>query len=212
MARVTEVSYVSHAVSDDPEKKHLPMLFGGLVVLYVASRLDVTRPFAGVILTYGFPIAAVTMGFLPISESSVRNLAIAVGVLSAASAELAIGRELQPSVGLFSLVPPPFVSVGLVGSLLAATFVQAIAAKRGLRNLFAAWVGIVTMLGLYLPSHARVGRDSMDSFIAAMLVSLFVGGGAGLFLGLGVTRVIKGPPRTEQPVQKNQNPEKKRDR
>src|SRR5262245_50084684 len=122
------------------------MLFGGLVVLYVASRLDVTRPFAGVILTYGFPIAAVTMGFLPISESSVRNAAIAVAVLSASSAELAIGRELQPSSGLFSLVPTQFVSVALVGSLLAATVVQAVAAKRGLRNLFAAWVGIVTML------------------------------------------------------------------
>jgi hypothetical protein len=183
-----------------------------MLVVYVATRLDATRPVAGVLMVYGFPIAAVTMGFLPIAESSVRGAAITVGVLAAGAAELAIGRELQPAVEAFSLVPAPIVSVALLCALAGAAVVQAVAAKRGLRNLFSAWVGIVTMLGLYLPSHVRAGRDTLDAFIAALLVSLFVGGGAGLCLGLIVTRVVKGPPRTEQPVQKNQQPEKKRDR
>lgn len=196
----------------DAQRNRLPIMFGAILVVYVATRLDATRPVAGVLLVYGFPIAAVAMGFLPIAESSVRAGAIAVGVVAAAAAELAIGRELLPAVEAFSLVPPPFVSVTLLGALAGAAVVQAVAAKRGLRNLFSAWVGIVTMLGLYLPSHARAGRDTLDAFIAALLVSLFVGGGAGLLLGLAVTRVVKGPARTEQPVQKNQKPEKKRDR
>jgi hypothetical protein len=196
----------------DAQRNRLPIMFGALLVLYVASRLDATRPVAGVLLTYGFPIAAVAMGFLPIADSSVRTAAITVAALAAVAAELAIGRELQPSIEAFALVPPSFVSVTLIGALVGAALIQAVAAKRGLRNVFAAWVGIVTMLGLYLPAHARAGRDTLDAFIAALLVSLFVGGGAGLFLGLIVTRVVKGPARTEQPVQKSQQAEKKRDR
>jgi hypothetical protein len=199
-------------LNEDAERRRLPILFAALIALYGASRFDATRSLAGAFLTYGFPIAAVMMGYLPINDSSVRGPGIAVAVVAAGAAELAIARELQPSVEIFSLLPPPAVSTLLIGSLLGAVVVQAVAQKRGLRNLFGAWVGIVTMLGLYLPSHARVGRDSLDSFIAAMLVSLFVGGGAGLFLGLIVTHAIKGRARTEEPDQKHQNADEKKDR
>jgi hypothetical protein len=199
-------------LNEDAERRRLPMLFAALIALYGASRFDVTRPLAGALLTYGFPVAAVLMGFLPINESSMRGPGIVVAAVAAGAAELAIGRELQPSIEIFGLVPAPVVSVALVLSLLGAVIVQALAHKRGVRNLFAAWVGIVTMLGLYLPSHAKVGRDSLDSFIAALLVSLFVGGGAGLFLGLIVTSIVKGRTGTEQPDQKHEDANQKKNR
>lgn len=168
------------------------LLFGGLA-LYGASRFDATRPIAGVLLTYGFPMLALLAASAPLRESSLFTPALVVGGVGAAAAELSIAHALQPNVQAYAIVPAQVLSVISVLALLLAAAVQGAAAGRGMRNAFAAWMGMVTMLALYLPTHARVGKDTLDAFVAALLVSLFVGGGVGLLLGSVATRFTKRP-------------------
>ena len=168
------------------------LLFGGLA-LYGASRFGATRPVAGVLLTYGFPLLALFMASAPLRESSLFRPALVIGGVGAAAAEIAIAHALEPKLEIWGLVPPHVLSVVSISALLLAAGVQAAAAGRGMRNTFAAWMGIVTMLAFYLPSHAKVGKDALDAFVAALLVSLFVGGGAGLLLGAVATRLVKRP-------------------
>lgn len=168
------------------------LLFGGLA-LYGASRFDGTRPMAGVLLTYGFPVLALFLASAPLKESPLWAPALVIGGSAAAAAELSIAHALQPKVELYALVPSQVLAIVSVLSLLLAAGVQAAAAGRGMRNTFAAWMGVVTMLTLYLPTHAKVGKDALDAFVAAFLVSLFVGGGAGLLLGSIATRVSRRP-------------------
>ncbi len=175
------------------ERHKLPILLAGGLALYGAARFDATRPVAGVLLTYGFPLVALFMGSSPFRESALAGAAFAVGGVAALSAELAIGHAAAPSIAVFSLVPRLVLTLVSVLALLGAGIVQAAGANRGVRSTFAGWIGIVTMLALYLPAHPRAGRDQMDAFIAALLVSLFVGGGAGLLVGALAGRVLRRP-------------------
>jgi hypothetical protein len=175
------------------ERYRLPLLLAGGLTLYGASRLDATRPVAGLLLTYGFPVIALAWAAAPFRESSLLRPVLAVGGVCAAAAELAIGRALAPEAAVFGLIPEPVLMAVSIGSMLAAAFVQAKASGRGMPPTFSAWMGMVTMIALYMPSHARVGKDSLDAFVAALLVSLFVGGGAGLALGALAARVFKRP-------------------
>ena len=175
------------------ERYRLPLLLTGGLALYGASRFDATRPVAGLLLSYGFPVIALVWGSSPFWESALGKYAFSVGGVCALAAELAIGRALAPEVAAFGLVPGGALMIVSIVSMLAAAAVQAAAAGKGMRNQFAAWMGMVTMLALYMPSHAKVGKDSLDAFVAALLVSLFVGGGAGLALGGLVTRLSKKP-------------------
>ncbi|MBK7582816.1 MAG: hypothetical protein IPI67_21810 [Myxococcales bacterium] len=176
----------------------LPVLLTGGLVLYGASRFDGTRAVAGMLLTYGFPLLALFIASAPLRESSLFPSALTVGGIAAGAAELAIGHALMPKSELFALVPGPILAGTSVVALLLAAVVQARAAGRGMRNTFAAWMGMVTMVALYLPGHARAGKDSLDAFVAALLVSLFVGGGAGLMLGGVATRLLKKNPPPER--------------
>src|SRR5262245_36688005 len=137
------------AVSDEETgwaRYKLPLLFGGGLALYGASRFDGTRPIAGVLLTYGFPLVALLVGRAPFRESSLAGAALVVGGLGALSAEIAIGHALQPNVAAFGMVPPLVLGVASVLALIGAAAVQAAASGRGMRNTFAAWMGIVTLL------------------------------------------------------------------
>jgi hypothetical protein len=176
------------------ERYRIPMLLAGGLALYGASRIDATRQPAGVLLTYGFPLIAVLMGVLPFRETRLFSAAAAVGAAAAGAAELAIGSALLPDVPIFSLLPDTVRSAVTLVALLLAAIVQALGSSRGVRNFFAAWIGMVSMCSVYLPGHAKVGHDSMDAFMAALLVSLFVGGGSGMLLGGIATRFIKREP------------------
>lgn len=167
----------------------LPLLLAAGLALYGASRFDATRPVAGVLLTYGFPPMAAIWGSAPMRGSSLWPLALGVGGIGAAAAELGIAHALEPGVELFALVPQSVLVVVSGLALLGAACVHTAAAGKGIRNMFSAWMGMVTMLNLYLPSHVKVGKDALDAFVAALLVSLFVGGGAGLALGGVATRL-----------------------
>ena len=169
----------------------VPGLLAGGLALYGASRMDATRPVAGVLLTYGFPVLALLAASAPLKQSTIFTPALVIGGTGAAAAELSIAHALQPSVSLYAIVPPSVLMAISVLALLASAGVQAAAAGRGMRNTFTAWMGMVTLLALYLPSHAKVGKDALDAFIAALMVSLFVGGGAGLALGALATRLVR---------------------
>lgn len=171
----------------------LPGLLAGGLALYGASRMDATRPVAGVLLTYGFPILALLAASAPLKQSTIFTPALVIGGAGAAAAELSIAHALQPGVSLYAIVPTSVLMAISVLALLASAGVQAAAAGRGMRNTFTAWMGMVTLLALYLPSHAKVGKDALDAFIAALMVSLFVGGGAGLALGALATRLVRRP-------------------
>jgi hypothetical protein len=166
------------------------LLAGGLL-LYGASRIDATRPVAGVLLMYGFPVLALAVAAAPFRHSKLWNAVWVIGGLAAATAELSIARALSPQVSLYSLVPTSVTSALSIIALILAAGVQAAGVGRGRPNTFAAWMGMVTALALYLPTHARVGKDALDAFIAALLVALFVGGGVGLALGGIATRIAR---------------------
>ncbi|MFO0570867.1 MAG: hypothetical protein U0263_34840 [Polyangiaceae bacterium] len=185
------------------ERYQLPLLLGGGLALYGASRFDATRPIAGVLLTYGFPVLALAFASSPLRESSLFGKALGVGVVGALAAELAIGHAMAPNVPLFALVPTGVLTAASLTALVLGAVVQAVAKSRGMRSTFAGWLGIVTALALYLPSHVRVGKDSLDAFVAALLVSLFLGGGAGLLLGGLAARFVKRPPSPSAPKAKS---------
>ncbi len=197
----------------DSERGKLPLFFAVGIALYGASRFDVTRPVAGVLLTYGFPVAAVLMGFFPISDSRSRSLAIGAGVGAVGGTEIAIGHAMAPNIEALAAIPDVVIQVALGASLLGAVTAQALAATSGFRNFFGAWVGMVCMLGAYLPAHVKVGRDSLDSFVAALLVSLFIGGGVGLFGGTFATSLSKRRSvDAKQPSKQSQKKKKADDR
>ncbi len=169
----------------------VPGLLAGGLALYGASRMDATRPVAGVLLTYGFPVVALLVASAPLKQSTIFTPALVIGGVGAAAAELSIAHALEPSVSLYGVLPTSALMAISVLALVLSAGVQAAAAGRGMRNTFTAWMGMVTMLALYLPSHAKVGKDALDAFIAALMVSLFVGGGVGLALGAIATRLVR---------------------
>lgn len=184
------------------ERYRIPFLLTGGLALYGASRFDATRAVAGVLLTYGFPLMAVAFGVIKLRDTALFAPALAVGSVAAVSAELAIGHAMAPELPVFGIVAPHILVWASALAAVGAVVMQAVAAGRGLRNFFAAWVGMVTMLALYMPAHAKVGRDSLDAFVAALIVSLFVGGGAGMLLGGLATRLVKGEPAAaEKPAE-----------
>src|SRR5512147_1306032 len=87
------------------ERYRLPLLLAGGLALYGASRIDATRPLAGLLLSYGFPVIALLWASTPFRENRLAKYALGVGAISAIAAELAIGRALAPQVWLFVLVP-----------------------------------------------------------------------------------------------------------
>lgn len=175
------------------ERYRIPALLAGGLAIYGASRFDATRAVAGLLLTYGFPLIAVIAAVAPFRDSSSFGLAATVGAVAALASELAIGHAIAPSVPLFAAASGSAPVVVTLAAALAGVGVQAAGAARGVRNFYAAWMGMLTMLVLYLPSHTKAGKDSLDAFVAALLVSLFVGGGAGMLLGGLATRFVKKP-------------------
>ncbi len=67
-------------------------------------------------------------------------------------------------------------------SLVLAVVFEVAGAQRGLRSRLSAWLGMAIVFALYFPGHAAP-KNLFGSVFAAFLVALFVGGGAGLFLG-----------------------------
>jgi hypothetical protein len=175
------------------ERYRLPLLFFGMVLVVMMSRFDGTRRASAALASYGFPVAmglAASVKFMD-SRPSLQVPAYALAAIAALSADLAVLAALRPEGHWLHALPPKALPAVLVACTLAGAVVQGRAADAGLPTYLSAWLGMIAMWGLYFPSHAAAGSDPFGAVLAAGMVSLFVGGGAGFALGALAKRMIK---------------------
>jgi hypothetical protein len=161
----------------------LPAL--GIVVVAVAgaTRFVETRQTEAQIVALVLPVVAMLGAALTLrhAESRLRRAAFLLAFGLGASTE----AILLPTVA--GSGSPGFArSLGCALLLcllgVGAAGIEALAARRGTSSRFGALAGMVVGLGLYLPRHFG-HKDPFGAVVAALLVALFVGGGAGLMLG-----------------------------
>jgi uncharacterized membrane protein len=167
------------------ERSQLLLPFFVLVALAAASRVDAFRAYEAIALALGVPVFVVLSALGPLRDArtTVRSAAIAVALLVLIGTELAIGGAV---FGRWQLKLGS-VLVALGG---CAVVIEAVAARYGLRSRYAAWMGIAVALGTYLPSHFDAA-NGFGAVLAALLVAVFTGGGAGLLLGAGLTALLR---------------------
>jgi hypothetical protein len=168
-------------MSDALSRLRLPLLLFSLLLLVGGSKLDAVRPVEGQVVALVIPLVAVLSGVVPYreSDSSLRNLVFALGALVLVLAEVGSYRVVFEDV-VASPALPVLVLLGL--ALVLAVSFEVAGAQRGLRSRLSAWLGMAIVFALYFPGHAAP-KNLFGSVFAAFLVALFVGGGAGLFLG-----------------------------
>lgn len=168
------------------EARRLPLMFGGILLLVLVSRVEGLRDGAGRAMGYGFPLMTAFFAIRPFRESALwsASLVIAAGTSLVFLAVLsAVVLPVQPaySVLLFGLVLAP----------IAGAVLQGMGAARGVRSYCAAWLGMGAMFAHFYAGHRVAGHDALDAILGAALVSLFVGGGVGITLGIVATAVGK---------------------
>jgi hypothetical protein len=168
------------ALADALERFRLPLLFTLILALIGGSRFEATRPLEAFFLALAVPSAALIAGALPFKDSG-SGVRFAGFAVAASLLLLSLG-----SIGgtLFAGYAPA--QGALWAALLAlcglAVLVEAVAARSGLKTRFAACAGIAAALAVYLPGHFDP-REALGTVLAGVLVSVFLGGGAGLLLG-----------------------------
>ena len=168
-------------MSDALTRLRLPLLVFSLLLLVGGSKLDSVRPLEGQVVAFVIPLVAVFSGVAPFFDAhhALRNAVLGFGAL------LLLLGELGPYQVVFEGVVAGPALVNLV--LLALCIPLAVAcevagAHRGLRSRISAWFCLAVVFALYFPGHATP-NNLFGSVFAAFIVALFVGGGAGLFLG-----------------------------
>ena len=176
-------------MSDALSRLRLPLLVFSLLLLVGGSKLDAVRPAEGQLVALVIPVVAVLSGVGPYreSEAALRNLVFALGALVLVLGEIGAYRVVFEDV-VASPALPVLVLLG-VALVLAVSF-EVAGAQRGLRTRLSAWLGLAIVFGLYFPGHAEP-KNLFGSVFAAFLVALFVGGGAGLFLGEYAVRRVR---------------------
>lgn len=179
---------------DDERRWQLPLLLTAALILVAGSRLEATRPLEAGVLAFGFPLLAIGLALAPLrdSASELRNAGLTLGGLGVLASEVAVARAfgvLPPA--LSALARSPVLPWLLVGLAAAAVAVQAIAAQRGMRTFVGAWFGMVAALAIYLPGHFAPEKERFGQVLAALLVSLIVGGGPGLLAGAAASKLVK---------------------
>lgn len=177
------MSRVSHesSMSDGLSRLRLPLLLLSLAMLIGGSRFDTLRPVEGQVIALLLPVIAVVSGVGPFRETlpALRNAAFLVGAVVLVLTELgAYGVVFRSENVALPLSELLILGVCVLGALLC----EVAAAQRGLRTRITAWIALAVVFALYFPGHAAE-QNLFGSVFAAFLVSLFVGGGGGLFLG-----------------------------
>jgi len=177
------MSRTSHesSMSDGLSRVQLPLLLLSLALLVGMSRFDTLRPVEGQVVALLLPLIAVVSGVGPFRETlpALRNAAFLVGAVVLVLAELgAYGVVFKNENVTLPLSELLTLGVCVLGALLC----EVAAAQRGLRTRITAWIALAVAFACYFPGHAAE-KNLFGSVFAAFLVSLFVGGGGGLFLG-----------------------------
>lgn len=177
------------ALSDTLERLRLPALFIGILALVGASRFDATRPYEATFLALAVPLGAVVAGALPLRDSGqpLRSIGFAVAATVLLLSELVLGAAIFAKSAVLSGAQAA-VAFGLLALLSIA--IEAGASRNGLKTRFAACMGIAAGLSLYLPGRFDQ-KEALGAVLAGLLVAVFVGGGAGLFLGEAAVRLAR---------------------
>jgi hypothetical protein len=189
------------SLSDDDERRwHIPLMLGAILAVVVASRFDVTRQLEANLFAFGFPLLATGMAVIPLRESTdaLRNAGFTLGGIAAFTAEIRVARA-------FAIAPPELAAIAdcpatawlLVASVASAAVLQAAAARRGMRTFAGAWFGMAAALAIYLPGHFQPEAERFGQVLAALMLSLIVGGGPGFLAGALLTSFVKTPPRAK---------------
>jgi len=168
-------------MSDGLPRLRLPPLLLSLALLIGGSRFDALRPVEGRVIALVLPVIAVLSGVGPFRETlpALRNAAFLVGAVVLVLTELgAYGVVFNDQSVALPMSELLILGVCVLGALLC----EVAAAQRGLRTRITAWIALAVVFACYFPGHAAE-KNLFGSVFAAFLVSLFVGGGGGLFLG-----------------------------
>jgi hypothetical protein len=177
------------SMSEGLSRFRLPLLLLAFALLIGGSKLDALRPLEGQIVAFAVPVIAVLSGCAPFleAEATLRNVVFGLGAIVLALNELgAYGVVVSGSVGSLPLVARVVLMACAFGALLC----ELAAAQRGFRTRLTAWLGLAVGFALYFPGHASE-KNLFGSVFAAFLVALFVGGGAGLFIGEYAVRKLR---------------------
>jgi hypothetical protein len=176
------------ALADALERFRLPVLFTGLLALIGASRFEATRPLEAMFVALVVPLGALVVGAAPFKDSSspLRILGFSLATVVLVLSEVSVAGALFASSSTTrTAVLATFVGLGVL-----AVFIEAAAARNGLKTRFSACVGIAAALAAYLPGHFNQ-KEALGTVLAALLIAVFAGGGAGLVLGAFATRVAR---------------------
>jgi hypothetical protein len=161
---------------------------GALVIVVGGSKLDQARPHIARALSLAIPVVPVAIALKRI-EGGGEALERAAGLVGWAAILVAeacvVGALFHVEIIGTAL---PFLRAACVAAALAGLGVLLLEARRVGRARFAVYVGLVAAFGAYLSNH--VGRDDYASVFGAFFVAVFVGGGAGLFVGELLSRVF----------------------
>jgi hypothetical protein len=161
----------------------VPALLAVVVAVAGATRFVETRQTEAELVVLALPVVAMVSAAVTLRHAESR--------LRRAAFVLALGLGAMTEAVLLPTVTgsgSPEFARSLGGALLlcalglAAAFIEALAARRGTSSRFGALAGMAVALALYLPGHFA-HRDPFGAAVAALLVALVVGGGAGLLLG-----------------------------
>ena len=176
-------------MSDDSERSYLPWIVAALVLVVGGAKVDAARPFVARALALAVPVVPVLMGIKRVEGGNLtlEKAATLVGWLTILAAEACVGYGFFHVAALSGVVGVArFV---LYGAAVAGLVVHTLEARSQPKARFAAFIGIACMFGVWISTHTS--KDPFSSVFGAFMVSLFVGGGAGLLAGELLSRAFK---------------------
>jgi hypothetical protein len=175
------------------ERWRVPLMLLVGALLYGGARFEDTRAYEAIVLALGVPILGLWRGAHPLCSGhpGVRAGAILTAWLLAVCAEILLVPRFFPWWHIAG-APAQLLALALLLAAVAASALEGLGVRHGMRSRFGAWAGIVVTLALYLSKHPLGARqDPFGSILAAGVVSVFIGGGLGLLSGLLWTRVLR---------------------
>jgi hypothetical protein len=165
-------------------------LLAAVLALSVAEFTESGRDWLALLLVVGLPIGVLTLGAYKLHEAEPRLRTLGFVV----SAAMVVINEaiLLPAALAGSTSEPSGLGVWAVMLVLvlAAAAIEGVGARRGTSTRFGAFTGMAAAFTLYLGTYGMKG-GLFDASLAALVVALLVGGGAGVALGL-VARGVMG--------------------
>jgi hypothetical protein len=148
------------------------LLLAVVLAIAAAEFTPAARRFEGLILLFGLPPLAVSVGLWHLLDSPLRRSALFVGALLVAVSELtlALGATLGSWIVLLALS-------------IAAAVIEGVAARRRTSTRFGACAGIAIAFALYAPGRLGPG-DLLEAALGALVVATLGGGVAGLTAGV----------------------------